>query len=165
MKMNAIAVSLSLLLPAWSAYAVEVAERPAIEIKITAEVEIKVVKPDGREEVKRVPAAKVPPGQAVIYTLNAKNTSGKPVGGVVMTDPIPEQMEYIDGSVSVDGARVTFSVDGGKTFAAKESLKVRAKDGAVRAALPADFTNIRWQLEKPLAPGEARAVSFRARVE
>jgi hypothetical protein len=56
-------------------------------------------------------------------------------------------------------------VDGGKSFAAKESLKVRGEDGAMRAALPADFTHIRWQLEKPLAPGEVRAVSFRARVE
>ena len=42
---------------------------------------------------------------------------------------------------------------------------MRGEDGAMRAALPADFTHIRWQLEKPLAPGEMRAVSFRARVE
>jgi len=165
MKKNTIALALSLLLPAWSAHAVEGAGSPAVEIKITAEVEVKVVKPDGSEEMKRVPATRVPPGESVIYTLNAKNTSGKPAGDVVMTDPIPEHMEYVDGSVSVDGARVTFSVDGGKTFAAKESLKVRGEDGAIRAALPADFTNIRWQLEKPLAPGDTRAVSFRARVE
>ena len=112
-----------------------------------------------------MPAEKVAPGMSVIYTLRAKNTSATPVADVVMTDPIPDQMEYVDGSVSADNARVTFSVDGGKTFAAKESLKVRGEDGAMRAALPADFTHIRWQLEKPLAPGEVRAVSFRARVE
>jgi len=165
MKKYAIALALSILLPAWSAHAIESAGSPAVEIKITAEVEVKVKKPDGREEVKRVPAAQVPPGESVIYTLNAKNTSEKPAGDVVMTDPIPAQMEYVDGSVSADGARVTFSVDGGKSFAAKESLKVRGKDGAMRAALPADFTHIRWQLEKPLAPGETRAVSFRAKLE
>ncbi len=161
----AIASGLSILLGATSAHAVESAGNPAVEIKISAEVEVKVKTPEGREEVKRVPAAKVPPGTAVIYTLNAKNTSEKPAGDVVMTDPIPDQMEYVDGSVSAEGARVTFSVVGGKSFAPKESLKVRGEDGAMRAALPADFTHIRWQLEKPLAPGEARAVSFRARVE
>jgi hypothetical protein len=74
-------------------------------------------------------------------------------------------MEYVDGSVSTSGMRVTFSVDGGKSFAAKESLKVLGEDGALRAALPTDFTHIRWQFEKPLAPGETRAVSFSARVE
>lgn len=161
----AVALTLSILLGAGSARAVAESGSAAVEIKITAETEVKVKTADGREEMKRVPAAKVPPGQTVIYTLNAKNTSEKPADDVVMTDPIPEQMEYVADSVVADGARVTFSVDGGKTFAAKESLKVRGEDGAMRAALPADFTHIRWQLEKPLAPGEARAVSFRARVE
>ena len=161
----AIALGLSILLGSRVAHAVGSAGDTAVEIKITAEVEVKVKTPDGREETKRVPAAKVPPGTAVIYTLNAKNTSEKPAGDVVMTDPIPDQMEYVDGSASAEGARVTFSVDGGKTYAAKESLKVKGEDGAMRAALPADFTHIRWQLEKPLAPGEVRAVSFRARVE
>jgi len=158
MKNAVVLLALSILLPAWSAH--------AVEIKVTAEVEIKVKAADGSEEVKLVPATKVPPGDMVIYTLHATNTGEKPAADVVMTDPIPEHMEYVDGSVTVDGgAKVTFSVDGGKTFAAKESLKVRGEDGAMRAALPADFTHIRWQLAKPLAPGEARAVSFRARVE
>ena len=60
---------------------------------------------------------------------------------------------------------MTFSVDGGKTWGAKDKLQVKGADGAMRAALPADFTHIRWAFEKPLAPGESRAVSFRAKVE
>jgi uncharacterized repeat protein (TIGR01451 family) len=161
----AVAVCLSILLGAPSARAIETAGDTAIEVKITDEIEIKVKNAAGVEELKRVPADKVAPGMSVIYTLSAKNTSAAPVADVVMTDPIPEQMEYVDGSVSAENARVTFSVDGGKTFAAKDALKVRGEDGAMRAAVPADFTHIRWQLEKPLGPGEVRAVSFRARVE
>ncbi len=161
----AVAVCLSILLGAPSARAIETAGDTAIEVKITDEIEIKVKNAAGVEELKRVPADKVAPGMSVIYTLSAKNTSAAPVADVVMTDPIPEQMEYVDGSVSAESARVTFSVDGGKTFAAKDALKVRDANGAMRAAVPADFTHIRWQLEKPLGPGEVRAVSFRARVE
>lgn len=161
----AIALALSVLLPGWSALAVEAAGNSAIEVRVTAEVEVKTKTEDGREEVKRVPAAKVPPGEAVIYTLHATNTGKAPASDVIVTDPIPEHMEYVDGSVSSDGARVTFSVDGGKSFGAKETLKVRAADGSMRAALPADFTHVRWQMEKPIAPGEGREVSFRARVE
>jgi uncharacterized repeat protein (TIGR01451 family) len=162
---TAIALALSVLLQAGNANAVDGASNSALEIKATAEVEIKVKAADGSEQVKRVPAAKVPPGEAVIYTLSAQNTSSKPAGDVVVTDPIPEHTEYVDGSVTSEGTRVTFSVDGGKSFAAKESLKVRGDDGQMRAALPSDFTHIRWHFEKPLAPGESRAVSFRARVE
>ena len=162
---HAIALALMTLLPAWSANAIDGAGGSAVEISITAEVEVTIKKADGSEEVKRVPAAKVPPGQAVIYTLHAKNTGEKPASDVIVTDPIPDHMEYVDGSVSGNEARVTFSVDGGKSFAAKETLKVRGEDGAMRAALPSDFTHIRWQLATPIAPGGARKVSFRARVE
>jgi uncharacterized repeat protein (TIGR01451 family) len=154
---TAIALALTFLLQAGNANAVDGAGNSALEIKVKTA--------DGKEEVKRVPAAKVPPGEAVIYTLNAQNKGSKPAGDVVVTDPIPEHTEYVDGSVSSEGTRVTFSVDGGKSFAAKETLKVRGEDGQMRAALPADFTHIRWQFEKALAPGESRAVSFRARVE
>ena len=161
----AVAVCLSILLGVPSVHAVETAGDTAIEIKITDEVEIKVKTEDGKEETKRVPAEKVSPGIAVIYTLSAKNTSAAPVADVVMTDPIPDQMEYVDGSVSAENARVTFSVDGGKTFAAQSALRVRGENGAMRPAGPADFTHIRWQLEKPLGPGEVYATSFKARVE
>lgn len=162
---KAVALSFLILLPAWSARAVENGANPGLEIKATAEVEVKVKAANGREETRRVPAAKVTPGTTVIYTLHAKNTSGKPASDVVVTDPIPEHVEYVDGSTTGEGARVTFSVDGGKTWGSKEQLKVKGADGAMRAALPADFTHIRWTFEKPLAPGESRAVSFRAKVE
>jgi uncharacterized repeat protein (TIGR01451 family) len=162
---KAIALSVLILLPAWSARAVDSGASPGVEIKATAEVEVVVKAADGREETKRVPAAKVLPGTTVIYTLHAKNASDKPASDVVVTDPIPEQVEYVDGSSTGEGARVSFSVDGGKSWGPKEQLKVKGADGAMRAALPADFTHIRWQFEKPLAPGESRAVSFRAKVE
>ena len=157
---KSLVLSLLLLVP-W--HAVRAADNgKAIEIRTVAEVETKV---DGTDQLKREPAKKVPPGGAVIYTISAANTGSKPAGDVVVTDPIPEHMDYVDGSATNDGAKVSFSVDGGKTFAAKDKLQVRGKDGVTRAALSTDYTHIRWQFEKPLAPGESRAVEFRARVE
>ena len=159
---KAIALSVLILLPTWSARAVENGSA-ALEIKATAQVETVVKGPDGKEQTKLVPAAKVTPGSTVVYTLEARNKSEKPAADVVVTDPIPAEVEFIDNTS--EGARVTFSVDGGKTWGAKDKLKVKGADGALRAALPADFTHIRWEFEKPLAPGESRAVSFRAKVE
>jgi uncharacterized repeat protein (TIGR01451 family) len=160
---KSVSLALALTLLAWGARAG--AEASGVEIKTTAEVEIKVKGDDGAESVQRQPAKKVPPGEAVIYTVTASNTGKKPAGDVVVTDPIPEHMDYIDGSASSQGAHVTFSNDGGKTFAAKDKLHVRGKDGVTRAALDSELTHIRWQFEKPLAPGESRSVEFRARVE
>jgi uncharacterized repeat protein (TIGR01451 family) len=162
---KAIALTALILLPAWSARAVDEGTKPGVEIKAIAEVEVVEKKPDGTEETRRVPAAKVVPGTTVIYTLSARNASDKPATDVVVTNPIPDHVEYVDGSGSTNGERLSFSVDGGKTWGPKEQLKVKGADGAMRAALPADFTHIRWQFEKPLAPGESRAVSFRAKVE
>jgi len=159
---KALVLSALILLPAWSARAVDPGS-PGLEIKATAEVEVMVKGPDGKEELKRMPAAKVTPGSTVVYTLSAHNVSGKPAADVVVTDPIPAEVEYVDDTS--EGARVTFSVDGGKTWGAKSALKVKTEDGSMRAALPGDFTHIRWEFQKPLAPGESRAVSFRAKVE
>jgi uncharacterized repeat protein (TIGR01451 family) len=160
---KSVSLALALTLLAWAARAG--AEANGVEIQTSAEVEIKVKADDGAESVQRQPAKKVPPGEAVIYTVRAENKGAKPANDVVVTDPIPEHMDYIDGSASVQGAKVTFSTDGGKTFAAKDKLKIRGKDGVTRAALDSELTHIRWQFEKPLAPGESRSVEFRARVE
>ena len=158
---KSLVLSLLLLAPAWPVRAATGSDS-SIVVKTIAEVETKV---DDTDQVKREPARKVAPGGAVIYTISAYNTGSKPATDVVVTDPIPEHMDYVDGSASSEGARVTYSVDGGKTFAAKEKLQVRGKDGMTRAASATDFTHIRWQFEKPLAPGESRVVQFRARVE
>ncbi|HTO07649.1 MAG TPA: hypothetical protein VMR86_11420 [Myxococcota bacterium] len=160
---KSVSLALALTLFAWGARAG--AEATGVEIKATAEVEVKIKGDDGNETVQRQPAKKVPPGGSVIYTLRAENKGSKPAADVVVTDPIPEHMDYVDGSASSDGAQVTFSTDGGKTFLAKEKLVVKTKDGTSRAALASELTHIRWRFEKPLAPGESRSVEFRARVE
>lgn len=162
--MKRIAVlTLALLLPTWSARAVS-EDKNGVEIRAVAEVEVKVKNDAGVEETKRVPATKVPPGVAVIYTLHAANKGAKPADDVVVTDPIPEHMDYVEGSATSEGTKLTFSADGGKSWAAMDKLTVK-KDGLVRAANANEITHIRWQFTKPLAPGESRAVEFRARVE
>jgi uncharacterized repeat protein (TIGR01451 family) len=161
---KAVILGLALLLPTWGMRALADTSG-AVEIHAIAEVEVKTKGPDGAEQIKREPAKKVPPGGAVIYTLRAENKGAKPADDVVVTDPIPEHMDYIDGSASSVGTRLTFSVDGGKTWAPKEKLQVRGKDGVTHTATAEELTHIRWQFEKPLAPGESRSVEFRARVE
>ena len=161
---KAVILGLALLLPAWAPRALA-ETTSSVEIRNIAEVEVKTKDADGKEQITRAPAKKVPPGEVVIYTLRAENKGTKPADDVVVTDPIPEHMDYVDGSASSEGTRLMFSADGGKTWAAKDKLQIRGKDGVTRAPKPEEVTHIRWKFEKPLAPGEARAVEFRARVE
>jgi hypothetical protein len=51
---------------------------------------------------------------------------------------------------------------GGKTFDKPENLKVRTSDGKERVALAANYSHIRWVIQKPLPPGAKGDVSFRA---
>jgi uncharacterized repeat protein (TIGR01451 family) len=161
---KAVILGLALLLPTWGARA-EAQANSSVVIQTLAEVEVKVKGDDGKETLQRQPAKKVPPGVAVIYTVRAENQGAKPADDVVVTDPIPEHMDYVDGSATTTGTKLTFSADGGKTWAPYGQVKVTGKDGVTRTATAEEMTHIRWKFEKPLAPGESRSVEFRARVE
>jgi uncharacterized repeat protein (TIGR01451 family) len=141
-------------------------QQRGIELKSVAEVEVVQKNAAGKTEVKRVEAdkAKVTPGEVVIFTTTYTNKADKPAKNVVIINPVPEHMTYVDMSASGRSARIDFSVDGGKTYGDPRTLKVTDKNGKIRLALPADFTHIRWTVTAPLAPGASGSVVFKARV-
>lgn len=143
------------------------ADKGAIELKSVAEVEVTTKNAKGEKEVKRVEAAKanVVPGEAVIFTTYYSNNGKEPASDIVINNPMPEHMLYIDGSAEGSGTKIEFSVDKGKSFGAPEILKVKDDKGKERPALASDYTHIRWTLSKPLAPGGKGSVSFRAKVK
>lgn len=137
-----------------------------VEIKSLAEVEIKVKNEKGEIETKRIEASKanVGPGDVVIFTNIVTNSGKEPASDLVVTNPIPANTIYIDGSAEGD-ALIEFSVDGGKTFDRPERLFVTDKKGREKRARAEDYTHIRWKLKKPLGPGEKALVSFKAKIK
>ena len=154
-----ISFALLLLLPA-SALA---QQRGSIVLTSVSEVEVVTPNAQGKKEVKRVDAAtaKVVPGDTVIFTVSYVNTDTKPADRVVVINPVPQHMTYLDRSAEGKDAVIEFSVDGGKTFAPAGRLIVTAA-GKQRPATAADYTHIRWTLTRSLAPGGKGSVSFRA---
>ena len=136
-----------------------------IELRATAEREIEVAQPDGTLETRRVPAGKVVPGETVHYTIGARNVGQAPVESAVITNPIPQHMDYVGDSATTPLAEVTFSVDDGASYAAPAELTVPGDDGKPRRARPDEYTHIRWQLRDALEPGEGLEVQFAARLE
>lgn len=164
-KNPAITLSCVAILSLWLAAtaAVQAAENPLV-VRSIAEVESKAVV-NGREMVKLVPADRVVPGDRVIYTLEVRNTGSTTLEAPLIAHPIPEHMRYVADSAVGPGAEVSYSVDGGHSFERAEKLEVKGPGGTLRAAVAADYTDIRWQLKNNLKPNSVAFVRFRTLVD
>lgn len=134
----------------------------SIQLQTIAEVELQILNEDGEVEIKRVEAAKVIPGDEVIYTIHYRNAGEHPAEDVVITDAIPEHMSYQAGSASGESTTIRFSVDGGDTYHLPGDLRVKGADGKARPATAGDYTHIEWALQGSLAPSAEGFVVFRA---
>ena len=69
-------------------------------LNVTTIVQIEEVFSDdqGVEKTRLVDAAKVVPGDEVIYTVTFVNISDEPAENVVITNPLPQEMNYVEGS-------------------------------------------------------------------
>ena len=84
---------------------------------------------------KFVPATVLSQGQVVYYTVRITNPAPVPASRVVVTQRIPANTTYVAGSAAGPGADVTFSGDGGVTFAPAEQLTTIV-DGKARPLPP-----------------------------
>jgi uncharacterized repeat protein (TIGR01451 family) len=153
-----------LLLVALPASAVE---KKGIELKSTAEVDIIVKNDKGEKEIVRVAAAdtNVAPGDTVIFSTYYEYHGVQPATDVVINNPLPEHMFYLDGTAEGKGTHIEFSVDQGQTFAAASKLKIKNAEGKEQPASAADYTHIRWTIEGALQNGAKGSVSFKAKVK
>jgi len=148
----------------WYAAAPAAAQQQGLlEIRTTVEKEELVVAADGSEETRLVPAEKVVPGDEVVYTVSFANVGEEPAENVVIINPLPAELSYIDGSATAPEADVQFSVDGGASYGPAADLRVEDEAGT-RPAMPDEFTHIRWVMSEALAPGERGTARVRARL-
>jgi uncharacterized repeat protein (TIGR01451 family) len=141
-----------------------VARAQTVELVTKAEREVEVVE-KGVKVRKLEPPVKMVPGDEVLYTLTYTNKTAKPAEKIAITNPMPKHTRYKEGSAAGDGTDITYSVDGGKTFATPDKLTVAIKDksgkDSVRPAVAQDYTHIRWLLKQNVAPGQSGSVRFR----
>lgn len=132
----------------------------SLVVQNIAEIETVVVDKAGRKTTKREPVAVAVPGTEVIYTTRFTNKSDKPAGDIVLTNPVPEHTRFVGGSAFGLKTTVTYSIDG-KHFDVPAKLRVTGADGKERAALPEEYTHVRWRYAGELAPGKQGDVGFR----
>jgi uncharacterized repeat protein (TIGR01451 family) len=140
------------------------AQEAPIDITSSALVEVEVANAKGEKELVRQPAAKVLPGEEVIFVNTYVNRGKAPADDVVINNAVPEHMIYIGASATGEKTVVLYSVDG-QTFGPLEQLTVTEADGSKRPAASVDVSHIRWRRTAPLAPQEEARVEFRARLK
>ncbi|HSN91844.1 MAG TPA: hypothetical protein VLS93_11505 [Anaeromyxobacteraceae bacterium] len=158
-RLAALAAGLALAGPALAA--------PRIEFSIAQFREV-VERKGGTTTTRMVPAQSVSPGDVVEYVLTYTNRADAAATDARIDDAIPKGTTYIANTATGEGAEVTFSSDGGKTFApaVKLTYEIRLASGAVekRVATPAEYTHVRFTLKKVL-PGATGKVAFRVKVK
>ena len=136
-------------------------EQGHLNVTTTVQKQEVTVNDSGEAETRLVAADSVVPGESVVYTITFQNISDEPAANVVITNPISEDLTYVDGSAFGPGTVIQFSTDGGQNFAAADELTV-IDDGASRPAGPDDFTHIRWVMQNELAVGAQGTARFTA---
>jgi uncharacterized repeat protein (TIGR01451 family) len=133
-----------------------------IKLSIVGEMEQEFTNDQGQKAKRLVPLVKVIPGDEIVYTISYHNVGKQPADKVVITDPIPKEVSFKDGSAYGPGTAISYSVDGGKTFGAADALRVKGADGKERAAVGEDYTHVRYTVLASVAPGQKGFVRFRA---
>lgn len=164
-KLLALVAPLALLL-AQPTYAAPGSAKPQLVLSISQSKEVVETKA-GVSTRRMVPVQSASPGDVVEYALTYTNKGDEAATNAVLEDPIPKGTTYVANSATGEGALVTFSADGGKTFAepVKLSYEIRLPSGAVekRVATPAEYTHVRWTIAK-VSPGATGTVAFRVQV-
>jgi len=162
MKVKVPAVIAAILMFAATALA-----KPLISVSITTENEVLVVK-NGEKVKQKVPTTAITPGETLFYTLNYANTGDESATNAVVDNPIPAGTVYLPGSATGQGADISFSIDGGKTFKKPSLLTydVILPSGKLdqRIASPEEYTHIRWTI-KTIPAGGSGKLGFQVKVK
>ncbi|MDA0680598.1 MAG: hypothetical protein O3A13_11270 [Proteobacteria bacterium] len=156
-------VKLTLIASGFFAIAAVAQDKGHLNVRTVVQKEEVVVTDAGETKRSLVPADTVVPGDDVVYTITFTNISSEAADNVVITNPISENLTYVEGSAFGPGTVIEFSVDNGQSFAAPEALMV-AVDDEVRPAEPEDFTHVRWTMQSELQSGAQGMARFKARL-
>ena len=158
---RAIASWLTLLIGCnWAEFA-RAAESLPIENELLAEVRVESTV-RGQTLARFLPATAIVQGQTVYYTVRIHNPTPAPVRDVVTVQRIPVNTSYVLGSAAGPAAEISFSIDGGQSFAAESQLRITEPNGVERRPVSSEYTHIRWRLRNALAPGATALARFQA---
>ncbi|MCA1566645.1 MAG: hypothetical protein LC803_13585 [Acidobacteria bacterium] len=110
----------------------------------------------------------VHPGEILDWTITSANEGSAPARQYKTIGQIPQGTSFVAGSAVAEyGASVSYSIDGGKNFAAQPTIEEKQADGTTkRMPAPASmYTQVRYEWSDPLAAGSTLSASYKVRVK
>jgi uncharacterized repeat protein (TIGR01451 family) len=109
----------------------------------------------------------VHPGEILDWTITSANEGSAPARQYKTIGQIPQGTAFVAGSAVAEyNASVSYSIDGGKNFAAQPTIEEKQADGTTKR-IPAPalmYTQVRYEWSDPLAAGSTLSASYKVRV-
>jgi uncharacterized repeat protein (TIGR01451 family) len=107
---------------------------------------------------KLVPITRAKSGDIIVYSIAATNISNRPVNKLVLNQKIRPGTTYVLNSATpINGAQLTFSTDGGRSYTAQPLLNKKP-------APASNYTNVRWAFTGSVAPQSQNKLSYEVQV-
>jgi uncharacterized repeat protein (TIGR01451 family) len=138
------------------------AGQPEVKIKLSGSLK----RNDQNLTLDKVSA--VHPGEILDWTITSANEGNAPARQYKTIGQIPQGTSFVAGSAVAEyGASVSYSIDGGKNFAAQPVVEEKQADGT-KKLVPAPvsmYTQVRYDWNDPLAAGSTLSASYKVRVK
>ncbi|HEV2799846.1 MAG TPA: hypothetical protein VGW12_05080 [Pyrinomonadaceae bacterium] len=138
------------------------AGRPEVKVKLAGSLK----RNDESLALDKVSA--VHPGEILDWTITSANEGDAPARQYKTIGQIPQGTAFVAGSAVAEyGATVSYSIDGGKNFAAQPTIEEKQPDGTTkRVPAPSSmYTQVRYEWSDPLAAGATLSASYKVRVK
>lgn len=131
--------------------------QPQVKLVLSVEKQVVTTNAEGEPDIAWATLegeATVRPGDVLRYTLVSENAGDKPASELKINQPIPHQTTFVLDSARTNGAKLTYSIDGGQTYSETPMLEVTQPDGTVAMEpAPAEvYTHIQWDYSESLKP-------------
>ena len=120
--------------------------RPQINVTLSGIVE------RDKEKLQLDKVDSVKPGEILHWTIASENEGDGEAKEYKAVGKIPAGTVFVAKSAKAQGAAVTYSIDGGKTFSAQPMIEEKQADGSVKL-VPAPesmYSQVRFEWEAPL---------------
>ncbi|HXL81313.1 MAG TPA: hypothetical protein VN951_10605 [Pyrinomonadaceae bacterium] len=135
--------------------------QPAIKVMLAGDTERK------GERVALDKAGMVKPGEIINWTIDSANDGNGAARDYKVVGQIPAGTSFVAGSGTAQGASITYSIDGGKTFSARPTVEEKQIDGSIKrvAAPVSSYTQLRYEWSTPLEAGQKLSASYQVLVK
>lgn len=138
------------------------AGRPEIKVELAGAVE------RGGARLALDKVENVKPGEILDWQIVSSNDGTGAARDYKAVGHIPAGTVLVAGSAAAEsGSSVTYSIDGGKSFATQPVVEERQPDGTVKKvpAPVAMYTEVRYEWSDAFAPGGKLSASYKVRVK